>query len=191
MPKCKHCHHKFTPKYFNQKYCLQNDECLKAFTDFAKEQSWKQKKKELKQNLKTHKDYLNELQRVFNTYIRQRDRGKTCICCDKPLTGKYDAGHFYSVKSSSALRFDEDNVHGQTVHCNRDLHGNLIEYGIRLQKRIGIERFKALEEKRHNTVKLTIPEIKEKIEYYKNKIKKHNDKQFMKAKRQTKESLRI
>ena len=34
--RCKHCKIKFDVKWFNQKYCLQNDECISASIEFAK-----------------------------------------------------------------------------------------------------------------------------------------------------------
>ena len=40
-----------------------------------------------------------------------------------------------------------------------------------LPLRIGYLRFEALQQKRNETVKLTIPEIKDKIEFYRQKIK--------------------
>ena len=126
---------------------------------------------EAKEKTLTHSDWLNLFQKVFNTYIRMRDKGKPCISCDRPLVGKFDAGHFYSVKPYYGLRFHEDNVHGQDVFCNQHLHGNLQEYAIRLPKRIGIERFNWLKENRHITVKYTIPELKDLIKEYKEKIK--------------------
>jgi NinG protein len=136
---------------------------------------WRDEKKVLKEKLKTHKDYLNDLQIVFNTFIRMRDKDKLCICCDKPLIGKFDAGHYFSVGGNPALRFNEDNVHAQRVHCNRDKHGNLIEYGIMLPFRIGHERFKELEQLRNTPLKLSIPEIKELIIFYKQKIKTYEN----------------
>lgn len=33
MPTCRHYKTKFDAKYFNQKFCLSDDECIKAFND--------------------------------------------------------------------------------------------------------------------------------------------------------------
>jgi hypothetical protein len=62
-------------------------------------------------------------------------------------------------------------VHGQSVHDNRDLHGNLIAYREGLIKRIGVERFDALEALKQVPRHCTIPEVKELIKTYRNKIK--------------------
>jgi len=127
--------------------------------------------KEMKQSLKTHKDYLSDLQKVFNKFIRLRDQNEPCISCNKPLTGKFDAGHLFSVGAYPNIRFNEDNVHGQCVACNQHRHGNVNEYMVNLPQRIGQERFNKLLKDRNTILKLSIPEIKELINKYKNKIK--------------------
>lgn len=125
----------------------------------------------MKERIKTRTEYLRELQQVFNQYIRLRDRGKPCISCGKSLQGKYDAGHYYSVGSYPNLRFHEDNVHGQCVECNQHKHGNLIEYGINLPKRIGAKRMDELANLRAGLLKLTKDEIVEQIKLYKQAVK--------------------
>lgn len=126
---------------------------------------------EMREKLKTRQEYLKELQTVFNAYIRERDRMYICISCDKPLRGKYDAGHYFSVGSYPNLRFDERNVHGQCVTCNQHKHGNLIEYGERLILRIGIKEYEALHEAKNGRLSLSVDEIKELIKTYKSKLK--------------------
>lgn len=103
------------------------------------------------EKLKTKGEWLADLQRVFNAYIRERDRDQSCICCGRTnvkdyLTGSaWDAGHYRSVGSAPHLRFDERNVHRQLVHCNRDRSGNAVEYRRGLIARIGLAAVEALE----------------------------------------------
>jgi hypothetical protein len=137
-----------------------------------KEKVWKENKKVIKENLKTHKDYLKELQIIFNKFIRLRDNGNPCISCERTDQKKYDAGHFYSVGSSPSVRFDEENCFSQCVYCNRHNHGNLLEYRERLIKKIGIERFDNLTDRRNETKKYSIQELKELITHYKIEVKK-------------------
>ena len=80
--------------------------------------------------------------RHYHLFIRQRDEGKACISCGRYTT--LECGHFFSAGHHPALRFDEDNTHGQCKRCNRFLHGNLTEYQKNLAFRIGDERLTAL-----------------------------------------------
>ena len=121
------------------------DECIKAHSTWANDKEWKKRKKVIKEELKTHSDYVKELQIVFNKYIRLRDKDKPCISCKNMLKGKFDAGHFYSVGNYPGLRFNEDNVHGQCVHCNQWRGGNLHEYKDNLKIRIGEENVRIKE----------------------------------------------
>jgi len=141
MKKCKVCRDKFTPTYSTLQPTCEKIECLvswgKLIAAKQKLKADKVWKKETTEKLMTLSDYIRICQKVFNTYIRMRDKDKPCISCDRPLSSKYDAGHFWSSGSYPNLRFHEDNVHGQCVHCNRDLHGNLLNYRTRLIDRIG------------------------------------------------------
>jgi hypothetical protein len=173
--RCKCCKDKFIPKKFLQKYCMEKDECIKAFYTTFKETEKKKQRKETrkeKEALKTKQDYAKELQVIFNTFIRTRDKGKPCISCGCIMDGKKgDASHFYSVGGNPSVRFNEDNVHLSCVYCNRDKHGNLLEYNERLPDRIGLDRYKALKETRNTPRHYTIPELIELKVIYKDKIK--------------------
>lgn len=124
-----------------------------------------------KEALKSRKDWLKDLQKVFNKFIRLRDKNQPCISCGRYHQGKYDAGHYKTVGGNPELRFNEDNCHAQCVPCNQHLHGNIVNYRVGLIERIGIERVEFLEKKDHPPLKLTDDEIKEKIAFYKKKIK--------------------
>lgn len=98
----------------------------------------KYKKKTIPQLIKLATKY-------FNAYIRERDKDNGCIC--EGCRGKVNqAGHFYPA-TYSCVRFNEDNVHGQDVHCNYYKHGNSIEYEKGLVKKIGKKRVQALHDK--------------------------------------------
>jgi len=164
MPRCKHCRNKFEPIRFNQKFCLQ-PECVRVWVESEKAKVWKKTKAKAKQDLMTLSDYLKLTQQVFNKWINLRDKGLPCISCDKPITGRVNASHFWNV------RFNEDNVHSSCITCNQFLSGNLLEYRTRLISKIGIERFNILEAESKETRKFTKDELKEIINIYKKKIK--------------------
>ena len=168
--RCKNCKEKFEPIRFNHKYCLK-DECVRAFVAETKEKMWKQTKVKMKNELKTTSDWMKEAQKVFNQYIRLRDKHKPCVSCDSKLGVKFDAGHYFSSGGHKAVTFDEDNVHGQCVACNQYKHGNLLNYQIGIEKRIGADRLLTLHEKAYQTRKYSADELQQLIKTYKQKIK--------------------
>jgi hypothetical protein len=105
-------------------------------------------------------------QRVFNKWIRERDKDLPCISCQGNC-GDWDAGHFWNQGSNGALRYNEDNVHKQGRGCNRFKHGNLLEYRINLIKKIGEDRVKWLDEHHKDIKKWTRQELEEIIQKYK------------------------
>jgi len=167
--KCVQCKDKFTPQNNNQICC--SGFCAYEYVKKQTAKNWQKEKKELKEKLMSKSDYLNILQKVFNTFIRMRDKDKNCISCDRKLIGKFDAGHFFSVGADSINNINENNVHGQCVHCNRDKHGNVKEYDLRLQMLLSDTEYQMLLESRNKPLKLSIDEVKELILIYRQKIK--------------------
>lgn len=171
--KCRHCGNTFTLTYSTtQVTCSVNCSIAYSKSKETKKQAkqWANEKKERKTALMSHSEWLKLLQVVFNTFIRERDKNKPCISCGCKVK-KGHASHFFSVGSHPNLRFNEDNVHLSCIECNLYLHGNLVEYTLRLPDRIGKEKFYNLLKLKNIDLKLSIPEIQEKIKEYKNKIK--------------------
>lgn len=166
--KCKICSEKFTPTRPLQMVCT--PACGYIYARRQQEKNWQREKKVRKEKLMSRGDWEQMLQKVFNTYIRKRDEGKPCISCGTTAKVQYDAGHYRSVGSAPELRFNEFNVHRQCRKCNSYWGGMLINYRINLVQRIGVDRVEWLEGK-HEPLKLTVDEIKEKIIEYRNKIK--------------------
>jgi hypothetical protein len=173
MPRCKNCKDKFTPIRFNMKYCTEI-ECLQAFTAEIKAKTWTEKKKKWTTELKTTSDWLKDAQKVFNTYIRTRDEGKTCISCNQPINGVKHASHYLSSGGHSNVRFHEDNVWVSCYKCNVMLSGNQIEYRKRLIEKIGNDRVQWLEENGNQVKKWELDELKLLIKIYKKKTKEFN-----------------
>jgi len=179
MPRCQHHKTKFEAKYFNQKFCLSDDECIKAFNESVKLQKekqkakqWQKEKKEIKEKLMTKSDYLNIAQKVFNTYIRLRDKDKPCVSCGA-IKYTSSCGHYYSSGKHKNVTFNELNCHAQCwFYCNSSLSGNLIEYRKGLIERIGLEKLEYLDSIAKIEKKYDIEELKEITKEYKEKIKK-------------------
>ena len=106
-------------------------------------------------------------QQIFNRYIRTRDEGLPCISCGS--NNGNQAGHYFSVKGFSALRFNEWNIQLQCAGCNLFKHGNQAMYRIGLVERIGEKAVNELEyEAVNNRVKKwSRTELNELIEKYK------------------------
>ena len=166
--KCKNCKEQFEPVKFLQKYCFK-PECVKVWVETENAKQWTKKKSQMKADLTTLSDYLKITQQVFNKFIRMRDEGLNCISCDLPPKKK-NCGHYFSQGGHSSVRFDEDNCHLQCEHCNTFLSGNLLNYQIGIEKRIGGEKLMQLQAKAHDIKKWTKEELKEIIEIYKKKI---------------------
>lgn len=168
--KCAVCGEEFIPNKTTQRVCGMT--CAISFgkSNIQKQnaKAWQKEKKIRKEKLKTQSDWQQDLQKVFNEFIRISQKGSKCISCDKK--NPTDAGHYRSIGAHPELRFEEKNVNLQCRKCNGYWGGNLIEYRKGLIKKYGVEVVEWLEGP-HEPVKLSIPEIKEKLEYYRNKIK--------------------
>lgn len=166
--KCKECGNAFQP--FNSLQVACSAACAVLLARKKNEKrAWQKEKRERKNRLKSHAEWLAELQTVFNAYIRARDYGLPCVSCGTTAKVQYAAGHFFSVGAFPNVRFDEDNVHLQcNKKCNSELSGNIHNYRPALIEKIGIERFEALELRARSgkSGKMSIPEIQEKIRYY-------------------------
>jgi hypothetical protein len=152
------------------KYCLK-DECVRVWVESEKAKTWKKTKAKAKLDLMTLSDYLKLTQQVFNKWINIRDKGLPCISCDKPITGRVNASHFWNANNHYNVRFNEDNVHSSCITCNQFLSGNLLEYRTRLISKIGEQRFNILEAEARKTRKFTKEELREIMAIYKKKCK--------------------
>lgn len=171
---CRICKNEFIKTRPLQPTCTRY-ECMVDYANQHLSKSAKEKKKldtkakkEFNQNDKV---YLKELaQKVFNTYIRMRDKDLPCVSCGTTNDIQYHASHFKPAGGYSYLRFDENNVHKSCSRCNSQLAGNLIPYREALIKKIGIEEVERLEQP--NQIKTwTVEEYQEIITTYRQKTK--------------------
>jgi hypothetical protein len=153
--KCKECKQPYTKRNSWQTICGETA-CIVETVYKSQAKREKLERKVTKEKLKkfaTKPELAEKVKIAFNAYIRARDYGQPCISCDRPIAwgttnttgGVCDAGHWLSVGARVNLRFNEDNVHAQCKHCNKELSGNAANYRIRLVKKIGLDRVEALE----------------------------------------------
>lgn len=109
--------------------------------------------------LRSRRDWLEDTQKAVNAYVRARDKGKPCVCCGAPWDETFQAGHYLSRGARPELRFNLDNIHGQSVRCNMHLHGNQAAYRKGLVERIGLARVEALEGP-HPPAKWSVDELR-------------------------------
>lgn len=173
LRKCaiKTCRQPFQPRSMTHKCC--SPDCAAEHAKLEREKKDRQERQKGLQALKTKSDWLKDVERVFNEFIRIRDllAGHGCISCGRHNAERWNAGHFKSVGAFPELRFNEDNVHLQCARpCNKDQGGNIHNYRIGLIARIGEERV-ALLEGPHELPKWTIDELKALRDHYRAKLK--------------------
>ncbi|WP_122544351.1 recombination protein NinG [Pseudomonas viridiflava] len=158
------CGASFVPRKLGQAVCSQACAIIDAPRNQAKArkamaQVERREIKVRKEALKSRSDHMKDTQQAFNEWVRHRDAALPCVSCGRHHEGKYDAGHYRTVGSNPALRFEPMNCHKQCVPCNQHKSGNVVEYRLELVRRIGITNVEWLEGP-HEPQKYTVEELK-------------------------------
>ena len=182
--RCKYCKKYFPPEQMIKSpagmFCTREHQIEFALDkNNQKKAKAKIKKDEKKKHAKRKREfYENDLKtrkvaakQACHAYVRARDSGSACICCGRKLGDKFDAGHYLESGNNPRIRYDEDNIHGQSVYCNQYQGGNSDDYRGRLIEKIGLDRVERLESMKGGTVKRTAQDYKEIEIYYKQKLK--------------------
>ena len=94
-----------------------------------------------------------------------------CFTCGAFLTFRQtDCGH-YVGRECMPTRYEEKNTEPQCHSCNRFAEGKKDIFAINLQKKYGAGILEWLNQKKNEIKQWTVPELEEKIIYYKQKIK--------------------
>lgn len=144
--RCKICGKDFNQFRTTQQVCSTN--CALKMAK-QKQKVKRIEKKEALEQIKTKSQKIQDARRIFQLYIRQRDKDLPCISCGTMTSKAWDAGHYLKAELYTGLIFNEDNCHKQCRKCNRYLGGNELEYRIGLIKRIGADRVEELERRRN------------------------------------------
>ncbi len=86
-------------------------------------------------------------------------------------TSNCHAGHCFSKKAYSGIKFHYDNLRPQCFDCNVNLNGNEEVFKKRLREELGEERYNDLLSERHSMYKLTRSELRELIQVRKQELK--------------------
>lgn len=119
---------------------------------------------------------INRLDRIFALYIRLRDAMPSgyfkCISCGRILPfDKGQCGHYWS-RRHMATRFSEDNCNCECAQCNVFSADHIALYTPNLIRKIGQSRFDELNWKHQSVKNWSDFELKEMIQFYKDKVLK-------------------
>lgn len=153
-----------TNPLFSHGYCKYHWNRLQGRKNIFENNKLVAKMKSPKESISNLKKALDK---VFNEFIRLRDRGKPCVSCGKFTT--LQAGHYHSCRYLS-IRWDERNVNGQCVDCNVFNQGNAHGYREGMIKKYGEDIVNLLTMKKLNRCKLTAFEVKLLIQEYETKV---------------------
>jgi hypothetical protein len=141
--KCKVCQKPFEPKRPLQQVCSVGCSYELVMQLKAKQQA--KNNAILEEARETTSDLRHKLQTEINKLIRAIDYGQPCISCGV-LKQHMEACHYYhkSKNSASECTFHLWNLHSGCKFCNRFQNGNLIKYGINIEKIYGEEIYNLL-----------------------------------------------
>ncbi len=148
--KCAMCPNEFLPVNSMHSCCGPRCALRKARKDrTTKERQEKEQIRARKAALQTIPQLIAAAQKVFNAYIRARDKDKGCFVCGRPFEDRpgrvQHAGHVRSRGAAGHLRFTEDNVLGECEGCNGPHGAKPHQIKAGAIERIGAERFAELE----------------------------------------------
>ncbi len=154
-------------------YCVQHKPRVPLKRSPIKKKAPTTRKPKTKKGTESRSELVKRLDSVFSQYIRLKDSvggPASCVTCGGTKPWKeMQNGHFFT-RGRQTTRWDEMNCHVQDYRCNVILSGNYINYTRFMIDRYGREAVDELEKKSLSGEKITTPELRERIEYYKNKV---------------------
>jgi hypothetical protein len=140
---CKVCAKLFEPKRPLQQVCSVG--CSYELVMQLKAKAQAKNNAILEEARETTSDLRHKLQTEINKLIRAIDYGQPCISCGV-LKQNMEACHYYhkSKNSASECTFHLWNLHSGCKFCNRFQNGNLIKYGINIERIYGEEIYNLL-----------------------------------------------
>lgn len=160
---------------------MKKDECIqlatqKILADKRKqdEKITKKRDKDLRETLKTLPDKKKELETEINTIVRLIDKGHPCMMCGNSKMKKINACHYHSVGGNDTIRFNLHNIWAGCEPCNSFKGGNLNGYDLCLRSAFDVEYWEEVKfglTREYKVLKLTKPEVNEKIKIAREIIK--------------------
>lgn len=124
------------------------------------------KDREQRKALRKKSEWEEDLQKIINAIVRAIDAGVPCISSYRPMTTNINAGHFWSVGSNPAVRFNLLNIYAQSVEQNQHKGGNPLGFIDGLTAVYGIDHYERVHglKAAYPLLKLSIPELQEAID---------------------------
>jgi len=169
--KCKGCGESFKPTRKGQSLC--KFECFKLYQQKQFIKNAKKERKEYYEKNKTITQIKNEVKKIFQKWVRMRDKDKPCKACGNPKGKEWHGSHFKKAEIYSGVIFDERNCHKCCDKCNVFLNGNELMFREGLVAEFGEKWVKQLEKDANKTrdYKWTRDELTAISNNYKLKIK--------------------
>lgn len=201
--KCAYCKMLFLPSYrTTQPVCSVKCAIEKSRDDRKKElekinknraKLENQERKDFHRSQLTQSQWLKVLQPFVNKIARLIDSDFPCISSGRTV-GKWNGGHYYTVKAHPNIRFHLFNIYKQSFSDNHHKSGNITEYTFNIFRIFGSDfvnnEIFTLDVK-YPVLKLSIPEIKEKIEICRSIIKRQEKGEFIAKTTQERITIRI
>lgn len=171
--KAKGCRNRFKPTNNYQKWC--SDECREVVAKMVYEDTLKRIEKKnkaeikaLKDKNKTHGEWEEHLEGKTREIVRLIDKGWDCISCGRPKSSfPFHASHRHAKGGNNSIRYHLFNQFLSCSQCNTHKSGNPDGYDEGLKHTFGeeiLEYVKYTIVRENPLIKLSIPELKEKIE---------------------------
>jgi hypothetical protein len=121
MPRCIECNVKFKPKYFLQKFCLENENCIDASVKYALEfnsqKSIEKRHKQIKVNIENSGVFKERLQSKIQEITRLIDKGLPCLATNV-IPKQIHGGHVFARGGNSYMAMNLHNIHRQSAQSN-------------------------------------------------------------------------
>lgn len=177
-PKCKICggpHYKTfcynAPRKAIKSSPIKRSKPLQATISYKSTADMYKAANKLKTPVSQRKLLIKKLDTLFSRFIRQRyavNGEVQCVTCGKKDHWKnVDCGHFIP-RGRMGTRFDERNCHVQCKDCNQFKDGNMDSYRYYMKVWFGDDVIQELVNQSRKPI--TTLEIKEKIDYYREKL---------------------
>ena len=134
------------------------------------------KTKKKKKKLLSRQGCIRQLDKYFSLFIRHRDSDEngmiSCVSCGKKVYWKESHNCHFIKRAKRWYRWDENNCHAGCCACNKyNQEFHMRHYTIFMIDKLWEEKVRSMNDDDYKKQKIGTPEIREKLEYYKNKCK--------------------